>query len=51
MRRLSVFWKDVAKETKATLQTDSLEVVADRGYFSSEEILACDQASITVTLP
>jgi transposase len=41
----------VAKETKATLQTDSLEVVADRGYFSSEEILACDQASITVTLP
>jgi transposase len=41
----------VAKETKAMLQTDSLEVVADRGYFSSEEILACDQASITVTLP
>jgi hypothetical protein len=28
-----------------------LEVVADRGYFSGEEILACDQASITVTLP
>ena len=41
----------VAKETKATLQTDTLEAVADRGYFSSEEILACDQAGITVTLP
>lgn len=41
----------VAKETKATLQTDSLEVVADRGYFSGQEILACDQAGITVTLP
>jgi predicted deacetylase len=41
----------VAKETKAMLQTDSLEVVADRGYFSGEEILACDQAGITVTLP
>jgi predicted deacetylase len=41
----------VANETKATLQTDSLEVVADRGYFSGEEILACDQAGITVTLP
>jgi len=41
----------VAKETKATLQTDSLEAVADRGYFSGEEILACDQAGITVTLP
>jgi len=41
----------VAKETKATLRADTLEAVADRGYFSSEEILACDQAGITVTLP
>jgi len=41
----------VAKETKATLQTDTLEAVADRGYFNGEEILACDQAGITVTLP
>ncbi len=41
----------MAKQTKATLETDSLEVVADRGYFSSEEILACDQAGIVVTLP
>jgi len=41
----------VAKETKATLQTDTLEAVADRGYFNSEEILACEEAGITVTLP
>ncbi len=41
----------MAKETKATLEVDELDVVADRGYFSSEEILACDQAGITVTLP
>jgi transposase len=41
----------VAKETKATLQTDTLEAVADRGYFNGKEILACDQARITVTLP
>jgi transposase len=41
----------MAKQTKATLETDSLDVVADRGYFSSEEILACEEASITVTLP
>src|SRR6185503_9279955 len=41
----------VAKEAKATLQTDTLEAVADRGYFSSEEILACENADITVTLP
>ena len=30
----------MAKETKATLEVESLDVVADRGYFSSEEILA-----------
>jgi transposase len=41
----------VAKEAKATLQTETLEAVADRGYFSGEEILACEQAGITVTLP
>ena len=41
----------VAKETKAVLQMDTLEAVADRGYFSGEEILACEQAGITVTLP
>src|SRR5579864_176202 len=41
----------VAKETKATLQTDALEAVADRGYFNGEEILACEEAGITVTLP
>jgi transposase len=41
----------VAKEAKAALQTDTLDAVADRGYFSGEEILACQQAGITVTLP
>ena len=41
----------VAKQTKATLETDGLEVVADRGYFNSSEILACEEAGITVTLP
>ncbi len=41
----------MAKETKATLETDRLDVVADRGYFNSEEILACEEADITVTLP
>ncbi len=41
----------VAKETKATLEATSLDVIADRGYFSSEEILAREEAGITVTLP
>src|SRR5947207_3037677 len=41
----------MAKETKATLERTNLDVIADRGYFSSEEILQCDKAGITVTLP
>jgi transposase len=41
----------MAKKTKATLGVDKLDVVADRGYFSSQDILACDDAGITVTLP
>ena len=41
----------MAKQTKAALKTDRLDVVADRGYFNGEEILACDEAGITVTLP
>ena len=41
----------MAKQTKAALETDELDVVADRGYFDSKEILACDEAGITVTLP
>ena len=41
----------MAKETQATLEATDLDAIADRGYFSSEEILACDKAGITVTLP
>jgi gas vesicle protein len=41
----------VAREAKATLEVENLDAVADRGYFSSEEILACEKAGITVTLP
>jgi hypothetical protein len=41
----------MAKRAKTALETDKLDVVADRGYFNSKEILACDDADITVTLP
>ena len=41
----------MAKQTKAVLESDRLDVVADRGYFNGEEILACHDAGITVTLP
>jgi transposase len=42
---------DIAKQAKAVLKTERLDAVADRGYFSSPEILACHEAGITVTLP
>ena len=41
----------MGKAAKAVLRVDKLDAVADRGYFNSEEILACDEAGITVTLP
>ena len=41
----------IAKATKAILRTDTLEAVADRGYFDSQEILTCEDAGIAVTLP
>jgi len=42
---------NMAKQAKAVLGTETLEAVADRGYFSSPEILECHEAGITVTLP
>src|SRR6266478_9591598 len=41
----------MAQAAKAALRSDNLEVVADRGYFKGEEILACEQAGVAVTLP
>jgi len=41
----------MATQAKAALKVDKLEVVADRGYYKSKEILACAEADITVTLP
>jgi hypothetical protein len=42
---------EVASRAKNVLGADHLDAVADRGYFNSTEILACEQADITVTLP
>jgi Transposase DDE domain len=41
----------IGKAAKAVMRTDTLEAVADRGYFNSPEILECHEAGITVTLP
>ncbi|NNE82916.1 MAG: IS1182 family transposase [Alphaproteobacteria bacterium] len=42
---------NIATRAKAALGADALDVVADRGYFSGEQIVACEEAGITVTLP
>jgi len=41
----------MAKQAKEAMGADELEVVADRGYFKGEEILACDTDNITTYLP
>src|SRR6058998_3174071 len=41
----------MSKQAKQTLGTNKLDVIADRGYFDGQEILACAEAGITVTLP
>jgi len=41
----------MAQQAKASLGRSNLDVIADRGYFNSDEILKCEQAGITVTLP
>jgi transposase len=42
---------NIASQAKQVLGVDELQAVADRGYYSSEEILACHEAGIEVTLP
>src|SRR5271168_3287231 len=42
---------NVATQAKKVLGVEELQAVADRGYFSGEQILACHEAGITVTLP
>jgi transposase len=41
----------MAQQAKEAIGSETLEVVADRGYFTSEEILACEQSKITTYLP
>jgi len=42
---------NMAQQAKAAIGTNKLDVVADRGYFKGEEILACDNSGITTYLP
>jgi transposase len=41
----------MAEQARAATGIEDLNVVADRGYFSGEEILACEQSGITAYVP
>ncbi len=41
----------MAKQAREAMTSETLSVVADRGYFKSEEILACHDAGITAYVP
>ena len=41
----------MANHARAAMGTEELTVIADRGYFSGDQILACDQAGITPFVP
>ncbi|HHK4245077.1 TPA: transposase [Pseudomonas aeruginosa] len=41
----------MAKQARAAMGVEELSAVADRGYFKGEEILACQEAGITVFVP
>ena len=43
--------ENMSTQAKEVIATDELSVVADRGYYSGEEIKACDDANIKVYLP
>ncbi len=41
----------MAEAARTAIGTQELTAIADRGYFKSEEILACQEAGITVIVP
>ena len=41
----------MASQAREAMATETLSVVADRGYFKSEEILACHEAKIAAYVP
>jgi transposase len=42
---------NMAGEAKAAMGVEALDVLADRGYFSGEEILACEPIGVTPYVP
>jgi transposase len=42
---------NMAGQAKAEMGVEALDVLADRGYFSGEQILACEQIGVTPYMP
>src|SRR6516164_8006010 len=42
---------NMGEQARSAMGVETLEVVADRGYHEGYEILACEEAGITVTIP
>jgi transposase len=42
---------NMAEQARTEMGVEMLDAVADRGYYEGEEIKACEEAGITVTLP
>jgi transposase len=42
---------NMAKQAKEAIGSETLEVVADRGYYDGKEVLACEDAGVTAYLP
>jgi hypothetical protein len=42
---------NIAEQARTEMGVETLDAVADRGYYASEEIRACEEAGIAVTLP
>src|SRR6202158_5818939 len=42
---------DMTERARAAIGSETIEAVADRGYYSGEEIVACEEAGVTVYLP
>lgn len=40
-----------AEQARTAIGSETIEAVADRGYYAGEEIVACEEAGITVYLP
>jgi Transposase DDE domain len=41
----------MAEQARVEMAVETFNVVADRGYYEGEELRACEEAGITVTLP